>query len=179
VIAWLLVAVVATTPCDCEDGEAPPSHFVEVSFGQAQLYISEYSGGRSEEPLVPVSSALFLGEFLVSERFSAVALVNLPTTSHRTLVDGDVVEDYAAPAVALGVRASPLKQLVIRGAELELQVALLVGRTINSQEGDRFFPLLTTRVHFATPDGFTLYLGGATAFVKDTTALIYGVGHRF
>jgi len=58
-------------------------------------------------------------------------------------------------------------------------VAALAGITLGRQYGDKLFPLVAGRLHFANESGFALDMGGAYAFHKDAAALLYGIGHRF
>ncbi|MFT3921264.1 MAG: hypothetical protein QM778_01890 [Myxococcales bacterium] len=118
-------------------------------------------------------------EWLAHPRIAVSSLFNLPLTTQKTVVDGALREEYVAPSVALGVRATALSIEVFEASHLELQFAALGGITIGSRSGDLVFPLAATRIHFSNPGGFALYLGTAFAFRKDTVALLYGIGHRF
>jgi hypothetical protein len=161
---------------------APRRQVIEVTFGAAQLFNRQSiveENGRLEEQVIPVSSALLMFEWLFHARFSALALFNLPLDTQKTVVDGESRDEFVAPSLSLGVRASALSIEVFAASRLELQLAALAGVSIGSSSGDVVFPLAAGRLHFANQAGFALYLGGAFAFRRDTVALLYGIGHRF
>lgn len=155
---------------------------LEVTFGSSQLFDPQTvvgSGGRVVERTIPVTSALLMVEWLARDRLSVLSLFNLPLTTQKRFVDGEVSEDHVAASIAAGVRVSAIRLRVFAESHLELQLAALAGTTIGSTGEDRVFPLLAARIHFANRAGFALYLGGAFAFRKDTLAVLYGIGHRF
>jgi len=173
-----------STPCapaSCRPPATSGEQRLEVTFGSAQLFNhqSVLTAGRIEEQIVPVTSALFMIEWLVHDRLSVLSLFNLPLTTQKTVVDGMIQEEFVAPSVALGLRVSALRFDVFAGSTLELQLAALGGVTVGSSSGDQVFPLAAGRFHFASSGGFALYLGGAFAFQRDTVAILYGIGHRF
>lgn len=172
------------TPCapaSCRPPAPSGEQRLEVTFGSAQLFNhqSVLSAGRIEEQIVPVTSALFMVEWLLHDRLSLLTLFNLPLTTQKTVVDGMIQEEFVAPSVALGLRVSALRFDVFAGSRLEVQLAALGGVTVGSTSGDQIFPLAAGRFHFASSGGFALYLGGAFAFQRDTVAILYGIGHRF
>jgi hypothetical protein len=171
----------ACAPASCRPPAPGHEHRLEVTFGSAQLFNhqSTLTAGRIEEQIVPVTSALFMIEWLLHDRLSVLTLFNLPLTTQKTVVDGMIQEEFVAPSVALGLRVSALRFDVFAGSRLELQLAALGGVTVGSSSGDQVFPLAAGRLHFASSGGFALYLGGAFAFQRDTVAILYGIGHRF
>jgi hypothetical protein len=157
-------------------------HWLEITFGSGQLFLGrsiEAASGKVENKIVPVTAALLMAEWLFHRRFSAIGLFTLPLETQKTVENGQVREEYVAPSLALGVRGSLFSFAIFRESAMELQVALLAGRTFGSLEKDRFFPLAAGRLHFHTHAGFTLYLGNAFAFAKETHVLLYGIGYRF
>ncbi|MES1204571.1 MAG: hypothetical protein ABUS79_01415 [Pseudomonadota bacterium] len=175
-------AGVSATPCGC--AELPPTraHVIEVTFGSAQLFSEQgilTTGGQTTERVIPVSSALMMIEWLFRERLSVLSFFNLPLGTQKTVVNGQAVEEFVAPSVPLGLRASLIRLEVFAASRLEFQVAAMGGVTIGSTSGDVLFPMIASRIHFASQNGFALYLGTAFAFQKDTLALLYGIGHRF
>lgn len=173
-----------STPCvpaSCRSPAPSAEHRLEVTFGSAQLFNHQsiLTAGRIEEQIVPVTSALFMVEWLLHDRLSVLTLFNLPLSTQKTVVDGMIQEEFVAPSVALGLRVSALRFDVFAGSRLEVQLAALGGVTVGSSSGDQVFPLAAGRLHFASSAGFALYLGGAFAFQRDTVAILYGIGHRF
>ncbi len=183
---WLALLCLCA-PTLAHEGEGPVAedqgHVIEVSFGNAQLFIEQpllaeqADSGRTA--VIPVSAALLMVEWLALPRLSVVTLFNMPLESDRRFVDGQLRESFAAPALATGVRWSPISVPVFRQARAELQLAALVGTTIGSQDEDFFFPLLAGRTHIRSRGGASIFLGASWAFAKETLAVIYGVGHRF
>ena len=155
---------------------------IEVTFGSSQLFNHQSilaKSGRVESEIIPVTSALLMLEYLAHPRISVIQLFNLPLTTQKTVVDGQLREEFVAPSVALGARVTALSFEVFAESHLELQFAALGGFTLGSRSGDVVFPLAASRIHFSNGSGFALYLGTAFAFRKDTVALLYGIGHRF
>jgi hypothetical protein len=161
---------------------AEETHVIEITFGSSQLFNHQSivtKSGRVKEEIIPVTSALIMLEWLFHDRFSLASFFNLPLVTQKTVVDGEIREEFVAPSIALGARASALRLDVFAKSRLDLQIAALAGVTLGSSGGDTFFPLVAGRMHFSNQAGFTLYLGTAFAFRKDTVALLYGIGHRF
>jgi hypothetical protein len=155
---------------------------VEVTFGNAQLFAHQSVlrvSGQPKEQVVPVTSALLMIEWLMRDRLSLLGLFNLPLATQKIFVDGQIREEFNAPSVAAGVRLTAVRLDLFVDSRLELQLATLAGVTLGSRDGDKVFPMVAGRLHFANHAGFALYLGGAFAFKKDTMALLYGIGHRF
>ena len=155
---------------------------LEVTFGSAQLFNHQSilaEDGRVREQIIPVTSALFMLEWLLHDRVSVLTMFNLPLTTQKTVVDGQAREEFAAPSIALGFRFSALRFDMFAASKLEVQLAALGGLTVGSTTGDQVFPLAAGRLHFSSNAGFALYLGGAFAFQRDTVAILYGIGHRF
>src|SRR5690606_719619 len=135
--------------------------------------------GQIQDQIIPVTAALLMAEWLAHPRISVLSLVALPLETQATVVDGEVRSEYVAPSAAIGARVSLFSFDVFRESAMELQLALMGGRTLGSVSGDRFFPLVAGRLHFHTGEGFTLYLGNGYAFAEGTHSVIYGIGHRF
>jgi len=172
----------APTPSPAPAAPIEERQTIEVTFGSAQLFNHQSilaKSGHVEREIIPVSSALLMFEWLFHDRFSMLSLFNLPLTTQKTVVDGQVREEFVAPSLALGARVAALRLEVFAQSRLELQLAALCGLTLGSRSGDLVFPLAAGRIHFSNQRGFALYVGTAFALRKDTVALLYGIGHRF
>ena len=157
-------------------------HSIEVTFGNAQLFFGTSVLTEEEDvqdKLVPVGTALMMAEWLATSHFSVIGAFFLPLETQTTIIDGELREEFVAPAAALGGRFSLFSLSVFRNTVVELQLAGLLARTLGSVAGDRFFPIVATRIHFRTDEGFTLYLGNSYSFAENTGSVIYGIGHRF
>lgn len=157
-------------------------HLLELTFGNAQLFFTQSlrtPTGGVDSQVIPVTAALFMAEWLALPRLSMLTLVGIPLETQSTVVDGELREEYVAPSAALGARVTLFSFDIFRESALELQLACLGGRTLGSLSGDRYYPLVASRLHFHTGEGFTLYLGNGYAFAEGTHSVIYGIGHRF
>ncbi len=171
----------ASTVAQADD---PPSPAVEFSFGSSLLFVEQPLRGRDdcvEDALyLPVPSVLILGEYFIRPRFSLGALLNIPTSSRRKLVDDQIVDEAASNVFALGLTHRPVDYPILDDrAALGLQYGILAGRQLSAAREVEAFPLVFTRPSISTPRGFSMYLGVAYAFRNETLAMIYGVGQRF
>jgi hypothetical protein len=169
-------------PADTE--EEAPLRQLEFSFGSALLFADQPLIGREDgedgQRMVAVSSVMMLGEYLFNPRLSLGSALIVPTTPRKRVVGGEIVEDHAPSSLSLGLAYKPvIAPILDERALFQLQLGLLVGRTIRSTRGNQSFPLLLLRPAISTPDGFSMYLGSAFAFQLDTLVLIYGVSQRF
>ena len=78
-------------------------------------------------------------EYLAHPRISVIHIFNLPLTTQKTVVDGQLREEFVAPSVALGARVTALSFEVFAESHLELQFAALAGFTLGSRSGDVVF----------------------------------------
>ena len=159
------------------------SYRLEFSFGSSLLFVEQPLWNRhtqeNEAQVMPVSSVLILGEYLLDSRWSLGTMLNIPTTTKRYIVDDAVVEEYSASSVGLGVAYKPIvKSMLDDRVSFRLQTALMLGAAINSTE-HRFFPIAVVRPSLATPKGFSMYLGSALSLQVESIALIYGVSQLF
>jgi hypothetical protein len=128
---------------------------------------------------VPITALGTFGEYLLHPRFSIMVQFLLPLEPDTALIDGELTLKYVAPAVSGGLRGSVASVYVMDETALEAQAFLLGGSTLGSLSGDAFYPTLGWRAHLRDEQGFSMYVGTSFAFRQNTTALIYGVGHRF
>jgi len=180
-VSWLLFGLALATE---EPTEEEPEDFLlenrlEFTFGSTMVIVDQALFGQTQERILPVKGSLFLGEYLWKPKLSVAGFVNVPTTPIRKLVDGDIVEQHSAGAVAAGFAFAPIEPQVSERATFKPQVALFGGRTFRSTRGDEWFPMAAVKLNMSTFEGFTMYVGGAYAFREDTLAVLYGVGHRF
>jgi hypothetical protein len=175
-------SAVAAKPEETQPERRLHDHVLELTFGNAQLFFTQSMltpSGEIQDKIIPVTAALIMAEWLAHPRLSILSLVALPLEAQSTVVDGEVREEYVAPSAAAGLRFSLFSFDVFRESALELQASAMVGRTVGSLSGDRFYPLVAGRLHFHTGSGFTLYLGNGYAFAEGTHSVLYGIGHRF
>ena len=163
-------------------GSTPSKAVLDISFGQSQLFIKPTQRELAQDKDVqrlPTTSALFLAEWLFTDRWSLMSAFTLPLATQQILVDGDLYHEKAAPTASLGLRWAPWAVDILEDTRLETHLAGLMGTSIGSQLGDIIFPTLGGRIVLTRIDGFNLYAGSTWSFRRDTLALIYGIGNRF
>ena len=180
-LIFSLVSLYAQTGGTHEISTQKDVHKLEISFGQSLLYLktdpSVNDDTRSRS--LPMSSALFLGEWLLNRDFAYLSAITIPLTTQQTLVNGQLYHRKSSPTVSFGGRWSAFGFSASEETRCELQVAAMLGRTFNTDLSGRFFPTVGSRIIFLKNDGFSLYAGTTWSFTLETLALIYGVGHRF
>lgn len=155
---------------------------VEFSFGSAELFTRQSvtdPGGIVRQRVIPITALTVFGEYLLHPRVSVIAQFLLPLEPESTLVDGELSVTYVPPALSGGLRGTVVGLYVMTETVLEAQLFLLGGSTFADLSNDAFYPTLGWRAHLRDEGGFTMYIGTSFAFRQNTTALIYGVGHRF
>jgi len=193
----IMMSIIATVLCtssladtlgetDTENSNQESYEYkLELSFGSSLLFVEQpllswEDQSIFEERVMPISSVLILGEYLLTPRWSMGAMINIPTTTKRRVVNGSVQEEHAAASLGLGAAFTPVNRLILEDrASFRLQTALLGAYAINSTEQYRFFPVTIIRSSLSTPRGSSMYIGTAFAFKTDTLALIYGVSQLF
>ena len=174
---FLCAVVLATSTVTAHEPGSAPEHTFELSFGGSQLFDVEPLEVGSKEA-IPTTSAVFIYEYFLPWELHAVTVFNLPLSTFKELrSDGSIRERHASPSLAAGLAWSGLGFALKEDVRVELQLGLLAGVVL--ADNGRYFPLGTVRTSIRRRDGFGLYVGVAGAFRVDTTALVYGVGHRF
>jgi len=178
----VLIALIPVIGLADESAPELSNHSVELSFGNSKLFTGSSNFENTDDSelnQLPTSSALFLGEWLMGESWSALLVFNLPLTPHRAILDGKIVEKQSAPTLSMGIRWSPWSWLIAHRARLETQLAAILGTPIGPSSYPIIFPTLGGRLHLSRPDGFSMYIGATWSLRRETAALVYGVGHRF
>ncbi len=163
-------------------GNRPPqpdtatSDLLEISFGTAQIFATPELDLATKE-LLPTTSALFIGEWFFWRSVGLVTLLNLPLSTAKSIRNNQVIESFSPPTLAVGLSWAPVSWAFRETSRFEMQLALLGGALLASD--GRLFPLAAFRLRLLQNEGFALYLGAAFAFRVESSALIYGVGHRF
>lgn len=170
--------------CECRRRPRRPRRAprLEFSFGSAELFTNQSvtnPAGIVQERVIPITGLNLFGEYLLHPRFAVMAQFLLPLEPESKLIDGELALAYVPPAISGGLRATAFYVEVMEDTTFEGQFFVLGGSTLGSLSGDAFYPTLGWRAHLGQQRGFTLYLGASFAFRQNTTALLYGVGHRF
>ena len=184
ILACLLIFLVSPLSQYAVAHETPQQafkHKLEVSFGQSLLFLKadpNVTGGATSGSL-PMSSALFLGEWILNQHFAYLSAVTIPLTTQQTLVNGQLYHEKSSPTLSFGGRWSMISISVTDDTHCEVQFAALFGRTFDEKLNGQYFPTIGSRLMLLKNDGFSLYAGTTWSFTLETLALIYGVGHRF
>jgi hypothetical protein len=169
--------------CACQPKARPQRQpRVELSFGSAELFTRQSvtdPAGIIRQRVIPITALDAFAEYLLHPRIALMTQFLLPLEPESTLVDGELTLNYVPPAISGGFRGTAFGVEVLDGTMLETQVFLLGGTTLGNLSGDAFYPTLGWRAHLRDVKGFAMYVGTSFAFRQNTTALIYGVGHRF
>jgi hypothetical protein len=178
----LCVAIFFTAALAHASEDGSPS--VEISFGSSLLFVEQPlqlpDDCVESDHYLPVPSVLILGEYFLGPRFTLGSFLNIPTSSRRRLVDGEIIDEPTSTVVALGVTHRPVEVPILDDeAAFGLQYGILAGRQLTPSREHEVFPMVFTRPSISTPEGFSMYLGVAYAFRNETLAVLYGVGQRF
>jgi hypothetical protein len=156
-------------------------HVVEVSFGSSLLYLEQdiIDDGIVGSERIPVTSVLFLVEWLLTESWSIPVAFNIPTEPFRKFKDGALIVEHVASTVGVGLSWTPFIFNPFQSAQLNLQTNAMLFADINPDDSRALYVSPSSRIHIETPSGFTLYFGGSYIPNRTIFALMYGVGHRF
>lgn len=149
----------------------------EVGLGNSQVFFPDQLSEELRQ-VVPTDSVLLMVEYYLHYRWHLSALFNWPTGTAVSIVDGELVENYVAPLLALGVIWTPLSVPFSEARHrFEVHLGVFGGVALRKQ----FTPnaLFAIRAYALHESEFGVYVGAASSFIIDTAALIYGIGYRF
>lgn len=156
----------------------------EFSFGSSQLYLFsdlEDASAAESRSVLPASAALLMGEYFFSEKVHGLLGFHLPTSTRKTVDDhtGAVSEDYVAPFLGVGPLWEPYAANFRTYARFGTQLSLLCGPVLRG--GWDVLPAAVAggRLHLASKNGTSLYLGTSWTVGVKAFALVYGMGQRF
>jgi hypothetical protein len=157
----------------------------EISFGVSILDI-DYAfkvkkTATGDERRYPVTSALFIAEWLAFKTVTFASMLNIPLGPRKEISGSTTVERSVATAAGAGITWIPLRFDAFKKASFECQVGVLGCVTFNStsSNGNYPFPLSFVRLRIVSVNGFSVYIGTSYAVRKDSIALLYGIGRRF
>lgn len=159
-------------PWQVDDGTT-----IEVALGATTLFAPD-SLGSDIVNVVPTQTAMFMLEYYFHYRWHAALWFNLPTAPSLTFVDGELLQRYVPPALALGLIWIPVTiPFSHKRHRIEIHTGLFAGATLSSS--GNFFAIGALRAYVLHESGFGVYVGVAAAPRLDTAALVYGIGYRF
>lgn len=131
----------------------------------------------SNHLVLPTTSALFIGERLWGERWSTIVGFNLPLETQEFIVDGQLVEEVAAKVMSVGQAVRFFSFAFTERSTLSIQFSVLA--SVIFGEPVEVTPTTGMRVHLATDQGFSMYIGGLASYGLKGSVLLYGVSQRF
>lgn len=176
---WLLLVLLlspAIAAAQEQQQTTDEDPLLSVSIGQSQLFAPSTLEADIKQ-LVPTQSVMFLLEWYLPYALRAVSAFNLPTRPILRFVDGELVQEFAPSSLSAGVAWAPLSIKFQERRAVEFELGVLGGMTFERRPA--FFPLVAGRVLLLHKSDLALYVGGAFAARRSTTALLYGVGYRF
>jgi len=152
----------------------------EVSFGTSQMLVDEIDRRdlkNKSKVVLPTTGALFIAEYLWSESWGSLFVLNLPLVTQKFVVNGELIEEAAATTYMIGQRYSPYQWNITNTAVLAPQIALL----ISAIQGDKWqiSPSVAGRLHVYKETGFSMYLGSTVTYGIKGYVLFYGIGQKF
>lgn len=178
---FCIVFLLAIASPFAHESDQDSSQVIEISFGSSLLFLEQnfMEDGVVETATFPVSSVVFLAEWILWESVTLPLAFNIPVEPFRKFVDSTMVEEHVSATVGIGINWTVVTFQTFAQAELDLQLSAMLFMDINPVGDRALYPIPIPRLHIETPNGFTLYFGGS--FVPGTSimALMYGVGHRF
>ncbi len=150
---------------------------IEIALGATQLFAPD-SLGSDVVNVVPTQTTMLMVEWYMHYRWHLALWFNLPTAPSLTFENGELVQGYVPPALALGVIWVPLTvPFSQKRHRIELHGGIFAGATL-SLTGN-FFAIGALRLYVLHESGFGVYAGVAAAPRLDTAAMVYGIGYRF
>jgi hypothetical protein len=161
-----------------EEWQVDDGTVIEVALGGTQL-VAPASLESDLTEVVATQTSMFLVEWYMHYRWHLAAWFNLPTAPRISFVDGEPVQEFVPPALALGVIWVPLTiPFSKKRHRFELHAGLFTGAVLRIPGGN-FFALAAVRAYVLHESDFGVYVGAAAAPRLDTAALLYGIGYRF
>lgn len=171
-------AQAASPPSDEEPWSVDDGTTIEVALGGTQLFAPSTLGSDVEN-VVPTQTAMLLVEWYMHYRWHLALWFNLPTAPRISFVEGELIQSYVPPALALGVIWVPLTvPFSQKRHRIELHAGLFGGVVVSINNGN-FFAIGAIRAYLLHESDFGVYIGAAAAPRLDTAALLYGIGYRF
>ena len=133
---------------------------VEISFGTSQMLVDEVERAElknTKKVVLPTTGAVFIAEYLWSEKWGSLFVFNLPLVTQKFIVDGNLIEEAAAETFMLGQRYTPMRWRVTKTAVLSPQVSVLVSTIMGNNI--QVSPSFAGRMHITDESGFSMYLG--------------------
>lgn len=157
----------------------------EFSFGTAQLFVDDVKRKEYQDKdkiILPTTSALFIGEYLMNQDWGFISAFNLPLATQKFLIkdsiSGDhLIEEVASSSLILGSWYSIFDFTLHKTSQVQVEPGLLLSTIFDDEV--LFTPSATTRLKLITQAGFTMYVGALTSYGLKGYVLFYGVGHRF
>ena len=157
------------------------NHF-ELSFGQNLLFISNTQQTtflKNESVVLPTNAILFFSEFRPTKAMRIPVFLNIATESKQFLIDGELVNEKAAPTFGTGLTFKAFGYQFEKETSIELELGPLMSCVVNKKNDLRIAPVLASRLKICRGSNFVMYLGVNYSFGIDAFGIMYGTGTIF
>ena len=157
------------------------NHF-ELSFGQNLLFISNTQQTtflKNESVVLPTNAILFFSEFRPTKAIRIPVFLNIATESKQFLIDGELVNEKAAPTFGTGLTFKAFGYQFEKETSIELELGPLMSCVVNKKNDLRIAPVLASRLKICRGSNFVMYLGVNYSFGIDAFGIMYGTGTIF
>jgi hypothetical protein len=156
-------------------------HF-ELSFGQNLLFISNTQQTdflKNESVVLPTSAILFFSEFRPTKAVRIPVFLNVATESKQFLIDGQLVNEKAAPTFGTGLTFKAFGYQFEKETSIELEMGPLVSLVVSKKNDLRIAPVLASRLKICRGSNFVMYVGVNYSIGIDAFGIMYGTGTVF
>lgn len=156
-------------------------HF-ELSFGQSLLFISNSRlvDIRKERAIVvPTSAILFLVQFRPDRFMRIPVFLNIATETKQFLVNGQLVNERAAPTLGAGVVFKVVGFKVDKKSKVEIESGILLSALFNRHNEITVAPVAAARVRLLRGENFVMYAGVSYSLGVNAMGMLYGTGTLF
>jgi hypothetical protein len=154
----------------------------EISFGKSLLFISNskvIDFRESNAAVVPTTSILFLAEFRPEKKLRFPIFFNLATETKQFLVNGELINEKAAPTIGAGIQYRPFAWDIDKKTRLEFELGPLASFLITPSGKLLLAPVMAGRLRLWKGESISMYVGTSYSFGIDCWGLLYGTGTIF
>jgi hypothetical protein len=156
-------------------------HF-EVSFGQSLLFISHTKQTNivvNASVVIPTNAMLFFVELRPEKLIRIPIFFNLATESKQFLINGQLINEKAAPTLGTGATIKVFKSKIDHQSKIEFELGPLISCLINRKNSIQLAPVIAARLKIIRGENFIMYIGSSYSFGINALGLLYGTGTSF
>lgn len=181
----ITVSVICVLSLKClaqQPDSTKKNQIFEISFGQSLLFISQKKIIKildNSAVVIPTSAILFFVEFRPQKKIKIPVFFNLPTESQQFLVNGQLVNERAAPTYGAGLEFKIFQIKISSESKLDFELGPLASFIMDKKESIRIVPIIAGRTRVMRGENFVMYIGGSYSFGINTFGILYGTGTIF